>query len=50
MELRTGRARSPQRVRGRPSGLDVDWLRRLVKQRPDIVLRELQQVLLDAGT
>lgn len=51
VELRTGsRSRPPQKSRGRPSGIDAALVRRLVKRRPDIVLHELRQELLEAGT
>ena len=42
---------SHQRVpqRRRPSGVDVDRVRRLVEQKPDIVLRELREEMLGAG-
>ena len=48
VELSTGqRHRVPQRRR--PSSLDRECIRGLVKQKPDIVLRELQQEMLKAG-
>jgi transposase len=51
MELRNGsRLRPPQRSRGRQSRIDAGLVRSLVKQRPDIVLRELQQEMREAGT
>ena len=51
VELRTkSRLRPLQKSRGRPSRIDDDLVRRLVKQRPDIVLRELRQQLLESGT
>jgi len=51
VELRTkSRLRPVQKSRGRPSRIDDDLVRRLVRQRPDIVLRELQQRLLESGT
>ncbi len=51
MELRNGsRFRQPQRSRGRQSRIDAGLLRSLVKRRPDIVLRELQQEMREAGT
>lgn len=51
MERRTGsRLRPPQRSRGRQSRIDAGLVRSLVKQRPDIVLRELQQQMREAGT
>ncbi len=37
-------------ARGRPSRIDADLVRRLVKQHPDLVLCELQQDVLEAGT
>jgi transposase len=47
-ELGTGsRRRVPQRRR--PSGIDGEQVRRLVRQKPDIVLRELQQAMLESG-
>lgn len=50
-EVRTGsRARPPQKSRGRPRGIDDSLVRSLVKQHPDIVLHELRQQLLEAGT
>lgn len=39
--------RVPQRRR--PSGVDVERVRRLVEQRPDIVLRELREEMLASG-
>ena len=51
MELRNGsRFRQPQRSRGRQSRIDAGLVRSLVKRRPDIVLRELQQEMREAGT
>jgi transposase len=51
MELRTGsRSRPRQKSRGRPRGIDDGLVRSVVKRRPDIVLRELQQELRKAGT
>lgn len=51
MELRNGsRLRPPQRSRGRQSRIDAGLVRSLVKRRPDIVLRELQQEMREAGT
>jgi transposase len=51
MEVRTGsRTRLPQRSRGRAGGIDTKLVRRLVHEHPDIVLRELQQQMLSAGT
>ncbi len=51
LELRTGsRVRQPQRSRGRVSAIDGKLIRRLVHQRPEIRLRELQQEMLSAGT
>ena len=51
MELRTGsRSRPVQRSRGRQSRIDTGLLRGLVKRSPDIVLRELQQEMREAGT
>jgi transposase len=51
MELRTGsRSRPPQRSRGRQSRIDAGMVRSLVKRRPDIVLRELQQEMRKAHT
>jgi transposase len=48
MELASGsRQRVPQRRR--PSAVDTEQVRRLVRQKPDIVLRELQQEMLQAG-
>ena len=50
-ELRTGsRLRPAQVSRGRPSRIDGELVRRLVKLRPDIVLHELRQELAKAGT
>lgn len=47
-ELVTGsRRRTPQRRR--PSRVDADLLRRLVKQKPDIVLRELAEAMEERG-
>jgi len=39
--------RVPQRRR--PSGVDVDLVRRLIERKPDIVLRELREEMLGAG-
>jgi transposase len=51
MELRNGsRLRPPQRSRGRQSRIDAGLVRSLVKRRPDIVLRELQHEMREAGT
>ena len=47
-ELQTGgRCRVPQRRR--PSSIDFEQVRRLVRAKPDIVLRELQQEMLKVG-
>lgn len=47
-ELGTGsRRRVPQRRR--PSSIDTELVRRLVRQKPDIVLRELRQAMLECG-
>jgi transposase len=47
-ELPTGaRQRVPQRRR--PSAIDSEQVRRLIRDKPDIVLRELQQEMLKAG-
>lgn len=47
---RTGNmARAPQRRHGRPSKIDRDLLERLVRQKPDIVLRELRQEFAERG-
>lgn len=47
-ELRTGaRKRVPQRRRS--SSVDAEQVRRLVQDKPDIVLRELQQEMLKVG-
>ena len=51
VERRTGsRSRPPQKSRGRPRGIDDALVRGVVKRRPDIVLHELRQELLKAGT
>jgi transposase len=51
VELRTGsRSRPPQVSRGRPTRIDGELVRKLVKQRPDIVLHELRRELAKAGT
>jgi len=51
VERRTGsRARPAQSRRGRASAIDGELVRRLVKSRPDIVLRELQEELGKVGT
>lgn len=47
-ELATGsRRRSPQRPR--PSRVDADLLRRLIQQKPDLVLRELAEAMGERG-
>jgi transposase len=51
VELRTGsRLRPAQASRGRPTRIDGELVRGMVKQRPDIVLHELRQELAKAGT
>jgi transposase len=50
VERRTGsRARPLQSRRGRASAVDTGLVRKLVGERPDLVLRELQQALGEAG-
>jgi transposase len=47
-ELQTGaRQRVPQRRR--PSAIDADQVRRLIQDKPDIVLRELRDEMLKGG-
>jgi transposase len=47
-ELHTG-ARQRVLQRRRPSAIDTEQVRRLIRNKPDIVLRELQQEMLKAG-
>lgn len=50
VEVHTGsRSRPPQKSRGRARGIDDTVVRSVVKRRPDIVLRELRQELLETG-
>lgn len=47
-ELQTG-ARRRVAQRRRPSAVDAERVRRLIQNKPDMVLRELQQAMLEGG-